>query len=327
MNTSLTNFQHETFETDATDTTDVAVMVDEADATAKAVVPVIISNIDFLSAVFNNDLGDACPLLASFEGNPANISGKAWMGWPWQGEVDLDHSLPACANNYFSLAVFRPDEAGQYRRQKTRFHALHAVMLDDVGTKVAIERLNLAPSWMLETSPGNYQAGYLLREPLRDGAIADRLMGAVIAASLCDPGANGPRARLARLPVAINGKHTPPFHCHMEVWSPQLRYSIAELVNGLELEMPTEGRVKRQSGRSAQARPSDGDPVWLPRPNENSVMVALQERGLYKAPHRSKESIGHHLPVGAGSTPNAADGGTSARLAHREAETAKAHRG
>ena len=75
-------------------------------------------------------------------------------------------------------------------------------MLDDVGTKVAMGRLTLQPSWLVETSAGNHQAGYLLREPLKDGSAADRLMNAIVAAGLCDPGANGPRARLARLPVA-----------------------------------------------------------------------------------------------------------------------------
>ena len=180
---------------------------------------------------------------------------KVWFGRPWQGSTEHSASLPASANNYFSLAVFRPDEAGQYRRQKARFHALHAVMLDDVGTKVAMERLTLPPSWLLETSPGNHQAGYLLREPLTDGAAADRLMNAIVAAGLCDPGANGPRARLARLPVAVNGKHTPPFQCRMVEWSPELRYSVDELVDGLQLEMASAGRPKRQSTRAAQERP------------------------------------------------------------------------
>ena len=99
--------------------------------------------------------------------------------------------LPADANNYFSLAVFRPDEAGQYRRQKARFQALHAVMLDDVGSKVPMERLTLPPSWLLETSPGNYQAGYLLREPLTDGLAADRLMNAIVAAGFATPARMG----------------------------------------------------------------------------------------------------------------------------------------
>ena len=40
------------------------------------------------------------------------------------------------------------------------------------------------------------------------------------------------------------------------------------------------GRVRA----AAQARPVDGDPVWTPRPEENPVVMALRQRGLYKAP-------------------------------------------
>jgi hypothetical protein len=39
----------------------------------------------------------------------------------------INPTAAAHANNYFSLAVFRPDDAGQYRRQKARFHTLHSV--------------------------------------------------------------------------------------------------------------------------------------------------------------------------------------------------------
>ena len=217
-------------------------------------------------------------------GNPASKPSKVWFGKPWQSSVDKTTDLPVDANNYFSLAVFKPDEARQYRRQKTCFHALHAVMLDDVGSKVPMERLTLQPSWLLETSPGNYQAGYLLLEPLTDGLAADRLMNAIVAAGLCDPGANGPRARLARLPVASNGKHSPPFTCRMVEWLPELRYSVEELSDGLQVEMAQAGRSKRQERHQAQERPVDGDPVWFPRPDENTVLVELRNRGFYKAP-------------------------------------------
>ena len=157
-------------------------------------------------------------------------------------------------------------------------------MLDDLGSKVDMERLTLAPSWLLETSPRNCQAGYLLREPLNDGLVADRLMNAIVAAGLCDPGANGPRERLARLPVAINGKHSPVFRCRMRVWSPGLRYTVEELADGLQLEMTQPGRPKRQGRRERQEHPIDGDAVWIPCPDENAVLVALRDRGLYKVP-------------------------------------------
>lgn len=244
----------------------------------------LVSNGEFLRAVFGDDLADVRPVVVSFTGNPTSAPGKVWFGSPWPGSADMAANLPGDANNYFSLAVFKPDEAGQYRRQKARFHALHTVMLDDVGSKVAMERLTLPPSWMLETSPGNHQAGYLLREPLTDGLVADKLMNAIVAANLCDPGANGPRARLARLPVAVNGKHAPPFVCRMLAWSPELRYSVEDLVDGLQLEMTQAARPKRQTTRTAQDRPSDGDPVWIPRPDENAVLVGLRNRGLYQAP-------------------------------------------
>lgn len=221
-----------------------------------------VGNGEFLLAVFGDELADARPVVVSFHGNPASVPAKVWFGRPWQGEPDVSASLPADANNYFSLAVFRPDEAGQFRRQ-TRFQALHAVMLDDVGTKVARERLTLPPSWLLETSAGNHQAGYLLRAPLQDGVTSDRLMDAIVAAGLCDPGANGPRARLARLPLGVNGKHTPPFRCRVVEWSPELRYSVEELVDGLQLEMAPSGRPKRHGARLATERPNDGDPVWI----------------------------------------------------------------
>jgi len=241
-------------------------------------------NNEFLLTVFGDNLSDARPVVVSFKGNPVSIPSKVWSGRPWHGNCDVTSNIPAEANNYFSLAVFKPDEAGRYRRLKARFHALHAVMLDDVGTKISMDRLTLQSSWLIETSPGNCQAGYLLHEPLTDGLAADRLMNAIIAVGLCDPGANGPRARLARLPVAVNGKHSPPFACRMLMWSPELRYTVEELVDGLQLEMARVEQPRRQVRRPAQEHPTDCDPVWFPRPEENAVLVGLRNHGLYKAP-------------------------------------------
>jgi hypothetical protein len=263
MSAAVTHFPRERAETVRTDKTDT------------------IGNDAFLQAVFGDCGRDTRPVVVSFGGNPTTAPQSAWGGRPWQ---DADTNLPPGANNYFSLAVFRPDEAGRYRRRKRQFAALHAVMLDDIGGKVPIERLTLEPTWLLETSPDNHQAGYILQAPLTDGALADRLMNAIVEAGLCDPGANGPRARLARLPVAINGKHNPPFRCRLLAWVPELRYSVEDLVAGLQLEMTPSSRPQGRGRRPHQPRPDDGDPVWLPRPEENAVLVELRVRGLYRTP-------------------------------------------
>lgn len=244
----------------------------------------LVSNGDFLCTVFGDGLTDKLPIVVSFEGSPVSVSKSAWFGSVWNGKARADISLPANANNYFSLAKFSPDEVGHYRRLKSRFHALYAVMLDDLGGKVALDRLCLPQTWLLETSPGNYQAGYRLSEPLVDGKIADRLMNAIVSAGLSDPGANGPRARLARLPVAVNGKHTPPFQCRMVIWEPERRYTVQELVDGLQLELSQTERPNHLAASGLQVQPIDGDPVWIPRPDENIVLKALRERGYYKAP-------------------------------------------
>ena len=98
-------------------------------------------------------------------------------------------------------------------------------------------------SWLIETSPGNHQGGIILNAPITDGAVAVRLLNAVIDAGLCDAGATGPLSRWARLPVAINGKPKyadkagVPFRCRLIEWRPDKRYSQQEIVDRLELEL------------------------------------------------------------------------------------------
>ena len=187
-------------------------------------------------------------------------------------------------NNYFSLVNFCPDEAGHWRRRKAQFTALHAIMLNDVGSKIPMERLTLTPTWLLETSPGNYQAGYSLREPLNEAPLAAKLMEAVVAANLSDPGAKDPFSQLARLPDAVNGKHEPPFRCVLERWNPEKRYSVSEIVDGLQLDM----METKPSGNARTQPPVDRgaveDAVCIPRPDNNAIITSLRDRDLYKAP-------------------------------------------
>ena len=79
-----------------------------------------VGNGEFLRAVFGGELADTRPLLVSFTGNPTNVSSKVWFGRPWPDSFDITNELTPKANNYFSLAVFKPDEAGRYRRAVLR---------------------------------------------------------------------------------------------------------------------------------------------------------------------------------------------------------------
>src|SRR5690606_23012782 len=88
------------------------------------------TNQTFLETIFGNHLNDTCPLIVAFDGNPINVQKNVWFGHPWNGNLHLDSGK----NNYFSLAVFKPNDSGEYRRKKSQFYALYAIMLDDIGS-------------------------------------------------------------------------------------------------------------------------------------------------------------------------------------------------
>ncbi len=125
--------------------------------TSKTVNNSTLSNQDFLASIFGSMYGANRPILVSFPGSPNSAKNTAWQGKVWHSESNKLLSFES--NNYFSLATFSPDGEGLYRRRKEQFAALHALMLDDIGTKVDIELLTLPPTWMIETSPGNHQVG------------------------------------------------------------------------------------------------------------------------------------------------------------------------
>lgn len=262
INNTQTNFMPNYFKTDKSDKT------------------ITISNTDFLRTIFGDASSDERPIIVGFKGNPLNVAKQKWYGKPWTSTSIV--KPPRDENNYFSLARFKPNEAGEYRRKKSQFHTLHAVMLDDIGTKIPVERLTLEPSWILETSPENFQVGYILVEPINDSKLADQLMNAIVSAGLCDPGANGPTARLARLPVAVNGKHEPSFQCQLKSWLPSNRYSVQDLINGLQLDIVDKKRAKRNYNKTEDASDADSVQIWTPRPEENAVLATLISHDLYK---------------------------------------------
>jgi hypothetical protein len=253
---------------------------DESDVTYS-----FITNNDFLVAIFGEATDEQRPVTSGFQGHPAKVSSSRWFGRAWfSGKT----TFSADANNYFSLATFIPNDEGEYRRQKKNFTALHAVMLDDIGTKAeGLERLTLAPSWLLETSAGNYQAGYILSDPVTEVAIAESLVKAIISAGLCDPGADGPTARYARLPVGSNGKYDPPFPCRLVGFHPDRRYTVQQIVDGLQLDyrQTSEERQGKKAGTPVLAGGSTlDDEVFVPRTDENPIIAALKERDLYIRP-------------------------------------------
>jgi hypothetical protein len=250
-----------------------------------------VTNAEFVAAVFPRLPERAFAAVCSKPGDP----GKG--GWVANRADLVADSLAAATNNYVGCSSFYPGDDGSFKARKTQFAACHFLMLDDVGTKVELERFaGFELSWLVETSPGNHQGGIILAEPLVDGAAAVRLLNALIEAGLCDAGATGPLSRWSRLPVAINGKPKyagedgAPFQCQLREWRPDKRYMPEEIVDRLQLELAPAGRPKAQGSprpRAPRAVPRIGnanDDVLTPKAAQNPVVAALKARGLYKTP-------------------------------------------
>ena len=252
-----------------------------------------VTNAEFLAAVFQSLPEGAFAAVCSKSGDPDSPGG--WVAR--RADQTAGNLSGDTTNNYLGCSSFYPGEDGSFKARKAQFAAYHFVLLDDLGTKAPMERLSgLELSWLIETSPDNYQGGIILSDPLADSAAAVRLLGAVIAAGLCDEGATGPLSRWGRLPVAINGKlkHADkdgtPFQCRLVEWRPDARYTPQEIVDRLQLELAPAGRPKKAaklSGSSPDTRhasASSSDDVLTPKAAENPVVSVLKARGLYKTP-------------------------------------------
>lgn len=238
-----------------------------------------LTNAEFMTAIFTDLQDGERPMVVQIDG-VINDDTKWPIGTSWTPGTNI---VGDRLNNYCTLSTFKPIN-GKYRRRKAQWFRCYGVMLDDIGTKAAPrERLDgCPPSCLIETSNGNHQALLLFDEPCTDLPRAEALQDRLVEAGLCDPGAKGPANRLSRLPVAINGKYSPPHQVELIEWHPERRYSIDQIDHGLELEplTPAGSRSKVRTGSAV----GHGTDVYQPRPAVNPVIAALRKLGLYKRP-------------------------------------------
>jgi hypothetical protein len=158
-----------------------------------------LSNRAFLDALFRQLPEDARPVVTCKPGDP-QIG-----GWSPSDAGFTDVLCPPDKNNYFNCASILPAQDGELNARKESAAAYHVLVLDDVGTKVDRGLLgDAAPTWVLETSPGNFQIGFCLDPPLTEPAAVELLQQQIAAAGLTDKGALG-MVRWVRLPIGVYG--------------------------------------------------------------------------------------------------------------------------
>ncbi len=235
-----------------------------------------IKNGAFLKEIFKSRPEGSKVAVCTKSGDPTE------GGWPAQRARKGVKLLPS-NNNYANCSTFYLEEDGSFNVKKKNFAALHIIVLDDIGTKIPWERLEgIEPTWVIETSPGNYQIGFVLSDPLTDIKQAEILIKAVIDDGLSDKGMSGV-SRWARLPNAINGKPKyeidgEPFKCSLVEWNPEQRYSMEELNELLGLNTGKDEIPKQQKVCPIATT----TPIRKGNNSPDPIVRKLKELGLYK---------------------------------------------
>ena len=132
-------------------------------------------NKQFLSVIFGSFADQVHVTDFTFDPNhiPQNKALSAWKGDTFSRYKFHEND----ANQYFCVSVFKRDSDNIARRRKSLFISTHIIVLDDVREKLSIDAVKLLPlpSYILETSPGSEQWGYILNTPCDDRSKIENL--------------------------------------------------------------------------------------------------------------------------------------------------------
>lgn len=166
---------------------------------------------------------------------------------------------------YISIASVDATQQGRLRRDRAHLKAAHVVLCDDLGTKA--QRAPIGYTWVLETSEGNFQAGWRI-EPWDVSDEAGRhyyeaCVTALADAGYTDPGARG-AYRVMRIPGSI---HSSGFKARVVEWHPERVWTLPKLMAALALTPPP--HVERASTA-----------IDVPEQTTDPVYEWLQQQGL-----------------------------------------------
>lgn len=140
---------------------------------------------------------------------------------------------------YYSLSTCYPDKDGKLSHGSANFAGLHGVIFDDVGTKIDPANIppELEPTYIIESSAGNYQWGFIFDQPITDVTQAMAVINTVAAAGLTDAGGKVP-VKLVRLPEGVNGKQNSEkqtFKVNLNKWNGSV-YTPEQLLDRINLD-------------------------------------------------------------------------------------------
>jgi len=211
---------------------------------------------------------------------------------------------------YFGISTVKNTSTTTLKRRKQDMCAVYCVVLDDIGTKCEVPPVS--PSWILETSEGNFQYGYMLTTPVDNMQWFELFMAGVGAKGYADKGTLD-STRIMRVPLSKNVKEgRGGWLSALTLWNPDITYDLPELAEKFDLDLPPESKVSRvsyiASAYNDMDMPEIADPVfeWL---QEGGFVRGKQGNGFYEiqCPWHKEHSDGRdeagYKPLGIGDEP------------------------
>ena len=166
------------------------------------------------------------------------------------------------------------------------------MMLDDIGTKAKTPPL--APTWKIETSPGNFQWGYAFSEQPSKGAFVGAML-AIAEAGYTDPGASN-AVRNFRLPGSVNNKPgMNGFEAVLTEFDPKIEYTLDEICTALGVTpFPEQTDVLR--------------PIRMDDTGQDDVLAWLSAQGVLLSPPNHEGWAGVVCPNSANHTDGNVEG-------------------
>ena len=214
-----------------------------------------ITNKKFLKALFKED---ACNVhVTDFTYDPFEIPADKHL-IAWKGDYFSRYTFEPSSNQYFTVSTFKADDNGIARRKKALFIKTSVIVLDDVKEKLSMVEVSKLPqpSYILETSPGSEQWGYILNTPCTDRSMVENLLDGLVANGLApdakDPGMKGV-TRYVRLPDGYNTKKSKmvdgePFKCRLLKWSPYNTVTMEQLADPFSVDLLKQRREQSIDG-------------------------------------------------------------------------------
>ena len=226
---------------------------------------------------------------------PSKVKGVEGYTWP----PFLPEKYRAGGAWYGNTGSFILDRMRDGKLSASAANCTHCLVLvlDDVGTKAKVPPL--APTWRMETSPGNFQYGYAFSEQPSCGEFTAAIK-AIAEAGYTDGGATNP-VRNFRLPGSINLKPGREAWASVLVeFEPAREYTLTEICAALN--------VTPAAADTATTRP-----VMLDDDGTDDVLAWLSEAGHLtahgnsagwwgvvcpnNAAHTTGEIEGRYMPV------------------------------